>query len=48
MEQDRIYFTKREEQERSAATRAKGKARQAHEQMAERYHDLAQPKEKAG
>ena len=47
MENDRTYFTKREEEERSAATRAKGKARQAHEQMAERYHELAQPKERS-
>ena len=47
MKNDRIYFTKREAEEQAAATRAKGKARVAHEQMAKRYHELAQPQESA-
>lgn len=47
MENNRSYFTKREAEERAAATRAKGKAREAHEQMAERYHELAHPAEPA-
>ena len=46
MEDNRTYFTKREAEEQAAATRAKGKAREAHEQMAKRYHELAQPKER--
>lgn len=39
--QDRLYFTRRAEEERSAAASAQGKARQAHEQMAERYGILS-------
>jgi hypothetical protein len=42
MEDNRSYFMKRAAQERSAASRATGKAREAHEQMAERYRDLAE------
>lgn len=41
MTDDRNYFRKREMQERSAAASAKGKARDAHAAMADRYHDLA-------
>jgi hypothetical protein len=40
MEHDRTYFMRRAAQERSAANRARGKARKAHEQMAECYHNL--------
>ncbi len=42
MENDLSYFMKRAAQERSAASRSKGRARQAHEQMADRYRELAQ------
>jgi hypothetical protein len=40
MGRDRTYFLRRAAQERSAATRATGKAREAHQQMADRYKDL--------
>jgi hypothetical protein len=40
MENNRSYFMRRAAQERSAATHSKGKARQAHEEMAEHYQDL--------
>ena len=40
-ENDRSYFTRRAAQEHSAATKARGKAREAHERMEERYRDLA-------
>jgi hypothetical protein len=40
METDRSYFMRRAAQERSAATHSKGKAREAHRQMADRYQDL--------
>jgi hypothetical protein len=42
MPTNQSYFSKREAQERSAASRAKGKARAAHEEMANRYHELAE------
>jgi hypothetical protein len=35
--QDRAYFVKREAEERAAAARSDGKAREAHEDMARRY-----------
>jgi hypothetical protein len=37
MESDRSYFMRRAAQERSAATQAQGKAREAHRQLAETY-----------
>jgi hypothetical protein len=40
METDRTYFMRRAAQERSAATHSEGKAREAHQKMAERYRDL--------
>jgi len=42
MENNRSYFMRRAAQERSAATRSKGKARKAHEEMAEHYQGLVQ------
>ena len=42
MERDRSYFIRRAAQERSAASRADGKARKLHEQMAEHYEELVQ------
>jgi hypothetical protein len=42
MEGDLGYFMRRAAQERSAASRADGKARKLHEQMAEHYEELAQ------
>lgn len=41
MERNRSYYAKRAAQERLAAKRARGQARTAHEQMAQRYGDLA-------
>ena len=42
MESDRIYFTRRASEERSAAEKAANrKAREAHQQMAERYEERA-------
>lgn len=41
MEGKRSYFMRRAAQERSAAQRAaSGRARQAHEELAERYQDM--------
>ena len=40
MEDDRTYFARRAAEERSAATSADGKARQAHLELAERYQQL--------
>jgi hypothetical protein len=37
MEDNRSYFLRRAEQERSAATLAEGKARAAHLELADRY-----------
>ena len=34
------YFMRRRAQERAAANNARGKARKAHEQLADRYHEL--------
>jgi hypothetical protein len=34
------YFMRRGAQERAAANKARGKARKAHEQLADRYHEL--------
>lgn len=45
MENNRSYFMRRAAQERSAATRSTGKAREAHEQMAERYGNLVRSNE---
>ena len=43
MERDRTYFARRAVEERSAADRADNpKAREAHQQMAERYEQQAQ------
>lgn len=42
MENDRNYFTRRALEERSAAGKASGKAREAHEAMAGHYEALAQ------
>jgi len=42
MENDRSYFRRRAAQEHSAATKSRGKAREAHETMEDRYRDLAQ------
>lgn len=47
METNRTYFMRRAAQERSAATRASGKAREAHQAMADRYKDLVRSKEPA-
>ena len=41
MENDRSYFHRRAAQEHSAATNSRGKAREAHETMEDRYRDLA-------
>jgi hypothetical protein len=40
MERNRSYFMRRAAQERSAASRADGKAREVHEQMAQHYEEL--------
>ena len=45
MERDRTYFMRRAAQERSAATNATGKAREAHRQMADRYKDMVRSDE---
>jgi hypothetical protein len=43
MNNDRSYFMRRAAQERSAAANAAGdKAREAHQEMARRYHGLAE------
>ena len=43
MERDQAYFTRRAVEERSAADKCDNlKARQAHQQMAERYEQQAQ------
>lgn len=43
MENDRSYFARRADEERSAADKADNpKARDAHRQMAERYEEQAQ------
>ena len=43
MERDRSYFTRRAAEERTAADKCDNpKARQAHQQMAERYEKQAQ------
>lgn len=42
MEDEKSYFLRRAEQERAAADRADGKARKAHEELAERYAHLVQ------
>ncbi len=42
MERNRNYFMRRAAQERSAASRADGKARKLHEQLAEHYEELVQ------
>ena len=43
MRNDRSYFMRRAAQERSAAANAVGdKARKAHQEMARRYHGLAE------
>lgn len=34
------YYMRRGAQERTAASRSRGKARKAHEQLADRYHAL--------
>lgn len=34
------YYMRRGAQERTAASRSRGKARKAHEQLADRYHEL--------
>ena len=47
MERDRTYFMRRAAQERSAATRASGKAREAHREMADRYKDMVRSGETA-
>ena len=48
METDRSYFTRRAAQEHSAATRALGKARDAHEEMEGRYRGLAESSDDDG
>lgn len=48
MERDRSYFMRRAAQERSAASRADGKARKLHEQMAQHYEELVQSGPGAG
>jgi hypothetical protein len=45
MESNRTYFMRRAAQERSAATRSRGKARKAHTEMAERYGNLVRTKD---
>lgn len=45
MENDRSYFRRRAAQEHSAATKSRGKAREAHEEMEGRYRDLVQPQD---
>ena len=46
MEEDRSYFMKRAEQERSAADSSSGnEARGAHEELERRYRELVEPKE---
>ena len=46
MSNDRSYFMRRAAQERSAAANASDdKAREAHQEMAKRYHGLAQTPE---
>ena len=46
MDKDRSYFMRRAAQERSAATHASDtKVRAVHEDLAERYRDLANPPE---
>ena len=45
MERDRTYFMRRAAQERSAATRSSGKAREAHRQMADRYKEMVRSEE---
>jgi hypothetical protein len=43
MTKNRSYFMRRAAQERSAAAQASGeKAREAHRELARRYHDLAE------
>lgn len=42
MENDRNYFLRRAEQERSAATLAEGKARAAHLELADEYQRRAE------
>ena len=42
MERDRSYFMRRAAQERSAASRADGKARKLHEQLAQHYEEMVQ------
>ena len=42
MNRDRSYFTRRSAEEHSAATKSRGKAREAHEEMESRYRDLAE------
>jgi hypothetical protein len=41
MESNRTYFMRRATQEREAALRSNGKAREAHELMAKHYAELA-------
>ncbi|HET6535426.1 MAG TPA: hypothetical protein VFG41_04520, partial [Sphingomicrobium sp.] len=43
--QDGAYYLKRAAQERSAAAAASGRAREAHEAMAEHYEELAKEPE---
>jgi hypothetical protein len=46
MENDQSYFAKRAAQERSGAhTAGHGKAREAHEELADRYQDLVRTSE---
>jgi hypothetical protein len=48
MNENRTYFMRRAAQERSAATQAKGKARLAHQQMADHYRELVDQLEVTG
>ena len=41
MENNRSYFMRRAAQERAAAVRSNGKARDAHQLMADHYEELA-------
>lgn len=47
MNNDRTYFMRRAAQERSAASNAKGKARLAHQDMADHYRELVDQSEAA-